>query len=163
MHGAKLERLPGQGDFVGPWGRLRLTRMKIVAAAFWALLAASAGAHDFRTGSLVIDHPYAVDGGRSIHFRALKNEGSAPDRLIGATSAVLGPMELRNGDVPAPLILAARSEVPFRHDGPWRLSFGESRASLKAGEQLQVTLHFQHAPDLTVPVRVVDSSARHTH
>jgi copper(I)-binding protein len=137
--------------------------MKLVVAVIWTLLAASAGAHDFRTGSLVIDHPYAVDGGRSIHFRALKNEGSAPDRLTGATSAALGPMELLNGDVPAPLILAPLSEVPFRHDGPWRLSFRESRAALKVGEQVQVTLHFLHAPDLTVPVRVVDPSARHTH
>ena len=73
----------------------RLTGRRPLLRACWALAALAAawpaGAHDFRVGDLVLDHPYAtptppgaVNG--AAYFRAIRNRGDQADRLLGASS-----------------------------------------------------------------------------
>ena len=68
----------------------RRLSQSVLLAAVLALLPASARAHDYRIGSLVIDHPWAIatPQGAKVGAGYLKiiNEGTQPDRLIAVTS-----------------------------------------------------------------------------
>jgi len=138
--------------------------MKRASTFFLAtLLSVGAAAHDFRTGAIVVDHPYGVAGGNSVYFRALRNTGAADDRLLGASSPEAGRVDLLHGGRPDTLALPAGAELPFRHDGAWQLALPGLKAALRPGETVHVTLRFEHAPSVTVPAFVVDPSQRHAH
>ena len=138
---------------------MRTLHFALLAAWF----AGSALAHDFRAGDIVIDHPYALVGGTSVYFRTLRNNGSQPDRLLGASSPALGRIEVLHEGRPESMELAPGAEARVRHGGPWRLELRELKTPLKLGDTVTVTLRFEHAGEVTVPADVVDAAARHPH
>lgn len=121
---------------------------------------AAVQAHDFRVGAIVIDHPYALAGGSDVYFRALRNEGGQPERLLDAGSPAAARIELLHEGRPRALQLAGGAELTMRHDGPWRLALRELKAPLKAGDTVRVTLRFERAGEITVPAQVVNAAAR---
>jgi copper(I)-binding protein len=128
-----------------------------------AMAASSALAHDFRTGDIVIDHPYALAGGSSVYLRTLRNKGTQPERLVAASSPTFGRVALLHDGRQDPLMLPAGAEVQLRHTGTWRLELLDLKTPLKLGDSVSVTLRFEHAGDITVPADVVDTAARHPH
>ena len=78
-----------------------------VFAAALALIPVGANAHDYRVGSLHIDHPWAIatpNGAKvGAGYLTITNEGTEPDRLIALTSPVARKVTLhgsvKEGDV----------------------------------------------------------------
>jgi hypothetical protein len=95
-----------------------------VLALVCALFAASAAAHDFRAGDIVIDHPYALAGSGGVYFRTLRNEATLPEWLLGAGSPTLGRVALLHDGRQELLSLPAGAAVKMRHTGAWRLALG---------------------------------------
>jgi copper(I)-binding protein len=134
------------------------------------LMALPALAHDFKAGDLRIDHPYAtpsrpgMDTG-AVYFRAIKNQGTEPDRLLSARTPVATRVELHRMDmdgdvmrmraVPA-IDLPANTDVRLRHgtaNGHHLMLIG-LKAPLKDGDRFPVTLTFQRAGEREVMVWV---------
>ncbi len=127
-------------------------------------------AHDFRVGSIVIDHPYAtpsIPGARTgaVYFRALFNQGDQADRLLSAQTGVatrvgIHRMQL-DGDVMRmreiqSLDLPERSSVPMRHgqSNGYHLMLEGLKAPLKDGDRFDLALKFEKAGERTVKVWV---------
>jgi periplasmic copper chaperone A len=153
-----------------PHGPPGLDRLPVLALALAiATVTPQSRAHDFKTGHIVVDHPYAVPTAAGLaegaaFLRGLKNTGSKADALIGAQTAAAAAVHLQRhegGDTSTrwvdvdSLPLAPGSTTPLRHDGPWRLTLVGLKAPLKAGDSFELTLQFRHAGSLQVPVTVV--------
>ncbi|MDA7417381.1 copper chaperone PCu(A)C [Xenophilus arseniciresistens] len=154
------------------------------AAALLGTLAlfGSAQAHDFRVGELSIDHPYATPSlpgvkTGAVYLRGIRNKGSAPDRLIGASTPVAERVELhtrqidgdvlRMREVPA-IALPAGQEVQLRHGQPQHLMLVGLKKPLKVGERFDLTLRFERAGETTVKAwvqqpRAAADDAAHKH
>lgn len=129
-------------------------------AVLLAAMAVAAMGHDFRAGDIVVDHPYALVGGSSVYFRTLRNKGTRPERLLGASSSTVGRVWLLHDGRQASLILPAGAEVELRHTGSWRLQLVDLNSALKLGDTIAVTLRFEHAGDVLISAGVVDATAR---
>ena len=138
------------------------------AATLVASLALPAHAHGFRAGELVIDHPYATPSlagtsNGAAYFRGIRNKGKAVDRLIGASTAVAGRVELHEmtmeGDVMkmAPveggLAIPAGGTVALEPMG-YHLMFMQLQMPFKQGECVEVVLHFANAGDLPIELNI---------
>lgn len=83
------------------------TLFRFLFAATLVLLPAGAGAHDYRIGSLRIDHPWATATPKGAKVGAgyitIINDGSQADRLIAITSPAARKVtihaSIREGDV----------------------------------------------------------------
>lgn len=162
-----------------------LTRRGVLlTVAAFALLGASiakpAHAHDFRAGQLVIDHPYATPSlagtpNGAAYLRGIRNRGTAPDRLVAASTPVAERVELhemstegdvmRMREVPA-IDLPAGQEVQLRHGQRYHLMLISLRQPLKVGDRFDLTLKFEKAGETTVKAwvqqpRVGSSPAGH--
>ena len=162
-----------------------LTRRGVLlTVAAFALLGASiakpAHAHDFRAGQLVIDHPYATPSlagtpNGAAYLRGIRNRGTAPDRLVAASTPVAERVELhemttegdvmRMREVPA-IDLPAGQEVQLRHGQRYHLMLINLRQPLKVGDRFDLTLKFEKAGETTVKAwvqqpRVGSSPAGH--
>lgn len=129
-----------------------------------ATLAAPAFAHDYTTGPLKIGHPWAratvaATGGA---FLSIENTGTAPDRLLRASSDVAGKVELhthiKDGDVMRmraveAIDLPAGQKVMLQPGGYHIMLFGLKRP-LKEGERFPLTLEFEKAGTLRVEIAV---------
>jgi copper(I)-binding protein len=154
-------------------------RMSFVALVLGAGIA---HAHDFRKGDVVVDHPYAtpslagVNTG-AVYFKAIRNTGKTPDRLLFARTEVARRVEIhqmhldgnvmRMRQVPA-LELPARSEVSLRHGGAGHhhLMLLELVKPLKDGDRFDVELTFEKAGTKRVNVWVQTpraGSTEHKH
>ncbi|HEX3499834.1 MAG TPA: copper chaperone PCu(A)C [Stellaceae bacterium] len=133
--------------------------MKIVrlTALLVALSAAAALAHSFRLGALEIGHPWAPpsNGPDAIVYLALGNQGSAPDRLIGAASPRAQAVELRDGnDAPlTEIVVEPKRPIALRAGKP-HLALRGVAPPLVAGERFPLTLNFAAAGSLAVTVMV---------
>ncbi len=159
------------------------SRLRAIALGFlaWLMLASLAKAHDFRIGAIVIDHPYAAPVAvgtptGAVHFKAIRNRGDAPDRLVGAHSPVAARVALhqtqaqgsgRKTTEVAAIEFAARAELRMRHgqsDGYYQRLEG-LKTPLRDGEHFDLTLRFEKAGERTISVGVTTprSAAHHTH
>ncbi|MFN7155146.1 MAG: copper chaperone PCu(A)C [Acidovorax sp.] len=161
-----------------------MRRNMLQAATALALCGASivttAHAHDFRAGQLVIDHPYATPSltgtpNGAAYFRSIRNRGTAPDRLVSASTAVAERVELhemttegnimRMREVPA-IDLPAGQEVQLRHGQRYHLMLINLRQPLKVGDRFDLTLKFEKAGETTVKAWVQQpraGSSQSTH
>jgi copper(I)-binding protein len=144
-------------------------RSALLALVVWGG-AATAQAHDFKAGDLRIDHPYATPSRPgmntgAVYFRAIKNQGTEPDRLLSARTPAAASVELHRmemtGDVmrmrAVPAIeLPANTELRLRHGTPngHHLMLLGLKAPLKDGDRFAVTLTFQRAGEREVMVWV---------
>lgn len=140
-------------------------------------------AHDFRVGSLVIDHPYATpttmgSSTGAAYIKALRNRGDVADRLLGASSPVASRVSLHamhlDGEVMRmrevnAIELPAKGEVRMGHK-PERttshhLMLEGLKAPLKDGDRFELTLRFEKAGERTVQIGVQTprGAAAHPH
>lgn len=148
---------------------------RVVLLFWWAVALAvcsmgGANAHGVKAGDLAIDHPYATPTRPgmttgAVYFRAIRNNGTEPDRLLSARTPVAATVELHrmemDGDVmrmrgvPA-IDLPAKTEVRLRHGTPngYHLMLPGLKAPLKDGDRFPVVLTFQRAGEREVMVWV---------
>jgi len=165
--------------------RARRALLRIAATAALAaplVWIAAAEAHDFKLGSIRIDHPYATPtppGAQTgaVYFRTLINRGRAPDRLIEARASVAGRVELhrmrmdqgvmRMREVDGIDLLPGQA-VPARHGQPdaYHLMLFDLKAPLKEGERFSVWLRFRDAGEIEVTAwvqRPKGAAPSHSH
>lgn len=147
-----------------------------------ALIAPAAWAHDhaadeeWQAGDLTITSAFAratlpnapVAGG----FMSIENAGAQDDRLLGASSAVAGKMEIHkmviDGDVmkmrelPDGVPLPAGERVDLRPGG-LHLMFMRLNQPLVEGEEVEVTLSFQQSGEVTLPLQIGPFNAADDH
>lgn len=160
--------------------RVRDGLLGLCVCFFASVLPASDSlAHDFRVGSIVIDHPYAppsLPGTRTgaVYFRALHNKGDQSDRLLSAQTGVSSRVGIHHmqldGDVMRmreikSLDLPARAGVPMRHgqSNGYHLMLEGLKAPLKDGDRFDLTLKFEKAGERTVKVWVQTPRKTTTH
>jgi hypothetical protein len=149
-------------------------RLFLAGAAL--LPALPAAAHDpVQAGDLLITQAWsraAGAGGQGAGYLTIANRGAAADRLLSASSPASGRMELHthvndNGvmrmrEVPA-IDLPAGQTVTLRPGGLHLMFMGLTQA-LQQGSTVPVTLRFERAGPVTVPLAVQAAGARgHTH
>lgn len=131
------------------------------------LMASAAMAHDYRSGSLFIQHPWAretavgqaVGGG----FLTIANSGSREDRLLSATTPVATEVQLhtmamdggvmRMRQVTDGIVVPAKGSVELKPGG-YHIMFMGLKRQLRKGGRVPVTLHFQRAGNVTVQFAV---------
>ncbi|MGO4125812.1 copper chaperone PCu(A)C [Inquilinus sp. YAF38] len=138
-------------------------RSAVLAAALALLAIGPAAAHEFKSGSIEVVHPWAratppaakVGGG----YAEIRNHGSEPDRLVSVTAEVAGRVEIHEmgvkdgimtmrpveGGVPVP----ANSTAALAPGG-YHLMLLELKRPLKAGESFAGTMTLEKAG--TIPV-----------
>ncbi|WP_108502648.1 copper chaperone PCu(A)C [Paracoccus indicus] len=127
----------------------------------------------WQIGDLTIASPYSratlpnapVAGG----FLTITNDGATNDRLIAAASDAAGHMEIHemamNGDVMIMRELVDGLPVPAGETvelqpGGYHLMFMELQQPLLAGETVEVTLTFESAGEIIVPLSIEAFNAR---
>lgn len=162
---------------VQAWPKSRRCLLSVLLSA----MAGLAFAHDFRTGDLVINHPYAVPSvgvhsSAALYFKSIRNRGDAPDRLLSAATPVAARVTFHTmqmeGEVMKmrviPVVeLPAHGEVRMMHgsqDGQHLMLEG-LQAPLHEGDRFPVTLQFEKAgrQDVQVWVQNPRNAAGHTH
>jgi copper(I)-binding protein len=142
--------------------------MLIRTLSLAALLACSlpSFAHDYKLGELTIDQPWSRElppnAPAGAAYFTLHNQGSAADRLIGASTPLAENSELHTHvhqdglmkmtQIPA-VELPAGEQVVFQPGGNHVMLFGLGKP-LTAGEQFPLTLEFEKAGKLEVQVEV---------
>ncbi|MCV6593709.1 MAG: copper chaperone PCu(A)C [Silicimonas sp.] len=163
---------------------LRLGRSVAVASALVASLsAAQAGNmthdHGIKAGDLRIEGAFSratlpnqpVAGG----FMTVSNTGADPDRLIGGTADFAGRVEIHemamSGDVMKMRELEAGLEIPAGatvelKPGGYHVMFMDLTRALEEGQEIRVTLEFEKAGKVEVPLQVGARNAKtmkHNH
>jgi copper(I)-binding protein len=130
----------------------------ILSAAILGFSAASAAAHEFKLGSLEIDHPYAratppnapVSGG----YMTIRNSGTEADRLVSGEAEFADRVEIHEmkmeGEVmkmrqiPDGLEIPAGGEVVLKPGG-YHVMFIGIDSQFKEGEARKAKLTFEKA------------------
>ena len=141
-------------------------KLRSLLAATLAAASIGAAAHYFKAGPIRIDHPYAratvpgqPNGGG---FLKLSNEGPTADRLVAATSARAGSIELHTmrmeGDVMRMRQVDAIELPPGQAvklaPGGLHLMFVGLKAPLKAGGTMPLVLKFAKAGEVKMDVPI---------
>ncbi|WP_144377156.1 copper chaperone PCu(A)C [Mesorhizobium amorphae] len=155
-------------------------RLGLVSAAFAVLLAGmpAAFAHEFKVGSLEIDHPWSratppgakVAGG----YLTIKNSGGEADRLVSIASDVSQKAEVHEMAVKDGVMTMRKVdgglEVPANGKaelapGGYHLMFIGLNRQPKQGEKFAATLTFEKAGPVTVEfdVEAVGGAAPKAH
>ena len=132
-----------------------------------ALAAGVAVAHEYKAGSIEIDHPWsrATPGGASVAagYLVLKNTGAAADRLVSATAPFAGRVEIHEMAVkdgvmtmrplPAGVEIPAGATVALKPGG-YHIMFMDLKTPLKEGTKVDGTLTFEKAGAVAVQFQV---------
>ena len=154
-------------------------KFPVLVSALLLGLMASASAHDYKLGSLVINHPWsrATPKGATVAGGYLKitNNGTAPDRFVSGSSAagkrfeiqemsmdggVMKMRELKDG-----IEIAPGATVEFK-PGSYHVMFVDIGKPFAKGDKVKTTLTFQKAGKIDVEFYVGDiggAPADHTH
>jgi copper(I)-binding protein len=140
-----------------------------------AAFAASTAAHaqDYKAGELTIARPYAratvPHQPTGAAYMTIENAGKTADKLIGASSPVAKSVQIHSmtmqGDV---MKMREVSDVELKPSTRTELKPGDGyhlmlmglKQPLKAGDKFPVTLTFEKAGKVEVPVRVEDKAAK---
>ena len=145
--------------------------MRMLPIAFAGLLLiSSAGAHEFKAGSITVEHPWArpAAAGNSAAYFALENEGAA-DRLVRVSSDVAGSVEMHSTTIDAQGVgrmvpvqavdVPPGTEAKFAPGGLHVMLIGLTKP-LAEGQEFPLTLTFEKAGAVTVEV-AVEKAASH--
>jgi hypothetical protein len=149
-----------------------LSRAGLIAAALMLLPVSHSTAREYTTGHLSIGQPWAratPPGARNgAGYLMLRNDGREDDRLLRAEADVSVAVELHAhrmedgmmamrplSDLPIP----AGATVELKPGG-MHLMLVELKRPLRVGERFPVTLHFAHAPSITVEFHVEEGTVR---
>lgn len=145
----------------------RKTCLLVAAVALAALAAPAAFAADYKAGAIEIDNPWAPlpPHGASVAagYMTLVNTGSTPDRLVGATSAVAGKVEIHEMTMTDGVMkmrplkdgveLKPGQTVELK-SGSYHLMMEGLKQPLKIGEKIKGTLTFEKAGPVDVEYTV---------
>jgi copper(I)-binding protein len=151
-----------------------MSRLTALALAVLSTLFATATfGHEFKLGSITIEHPWsrATPGGAQVAagYLTLDNDGDTGDRLISATAEVAGrtqihQMSMVDGvvkmrEVPDGLALPAKGSVTLEPNG-YHLMFLDLKRPLKDGEEFSGALTFEKAGTVEVTFEVEGVGAK---
>jgi periplasmic copper chaperone A len=161
---------------------LRQTKASLALAALVMTVGATAvraEAHEFKSGALVIHHPWtrATPAGARVAggFAVIDNKGAEPDRLVGASLSRADRSEIHEmateGGVMTMKAVAGGLEIPAGGSvtlapGGYHLMFPGLKAQLRQGETVAGTLSFEKAGTVPVEFSVEAIAARgddHAH
>ena len=144
-------------------------KVAIVGAALW-LAAASLGSavgQEIKAGDLAIDRPWsrATPAGAKVGagYMTITNKGSAPDRLIGASTAAAGRVEIHEMAMKDGVMTMRPTSggLPIEPGktvtlapGGYHFMLMDLKAPLKQGAKLPVTLEFEKAGKVNVTLDV---------
>ena len=157
-------------------------RRRVMLAAALVAVASGTGtvwAHDYRAGSVSIDHPFATPtppGARNgaVYFRTLENRGAQADALTGASTSVSASVEIhritRTHDVARMreadrIDLPAGTRIAVRPGGDWHLMLVGLNKPLVDGERFSLRLRFERGgeQEVTVWVQRAREATGHRH
>jgi periplasmic copper chaperone A len=139
----------------------------VLLAAMLAFAAGAASAHDYKAGSLEIQHPWsrATPKGATVAGGYLKivNKGTTPDRLIGGSTVAAPKFEIHemsmDGGVmkmrplPKGIEIKPGQTVELKPGG-YHLMFVGITAPLEQGKRVKGTLEFEKAGKIEVEYAV---------
>ncbi len=151
--------------------------------ALMAFFSASAAiAHGANAGDIEVEHPYALPtppGAKNgaVYFRALRNSGRQPDRLVSASTPAAARVEIHESVIDSAGVmrmreldsidLPARKEVRPRHQGHLHLMLIDLKAPLEDGGRFPIRLRFERSGEVEVMVWVQHpkrgAAAEHRH
>jgi len=147
----------------------------LALAAALAFATSGAQAHDYKAGAITINHPWAraTPQGATVGagYLTLTNTGTAPDRLVGATAAAAGHVELhemsmadgvmRMRPVKDGIELKPGQKVEFK-SGSFHLMMIDLKQPLQQGQRVKGTLTFEKAGpvDVEFAVEAIGGPAR---
>jgi hypothetical protein len=133
-----------------------------------------ASAHEFKLGDLLIGHPWsrATPGGAKIGggYLTITNNGSAPDKLVSATTAAADHVEIHEmamaNNVMTMRKLDGGVAVPpdktvVFSPGSYHLMLVGLKGPLKEGDRVKATLIFEKAGSVEVTINVEGIGAQH--
>jgi copper(I)-binding protein len=140
---------------------MRLITRGLAFALLASILPTPSHAENTVSGNLVISQPWsrATPNGAKVAggYLTIENKGSAPDRLLSATSEMAKKLEIHdmavsNGvmtmrPLEGGLTLAAGGSLKFAPGG-LHLMFVDLAAPLRQGERVPVTLKFEHGGEI---------------
>jgi copper(I)-binding protein len=148
-----------------------------LAALAFLTVTVSAPAHEFKAGSIHIDHPWSratpkgakVAGG----YMKIVNKGAEPDRLVGGSSPIAGRFEIHEMRIdkgvmqmrPLPKGIEIKpGETVELKPGSFHIMFMELKQPLEAGKPVRGTLTFEKAGsvDVEYAVEKVGGSPEHS-
>ncbi|MEM5473632.1 copper chaperone PCu(A)C [Hoeflea sp. AS60] len=144
----------------------------LLSAAILGLSTAVVSAHDYKLGSLEIEHPFAratppnapVSGG----YMTIRNTGNEPDRLLSGEATFAERVEVHemsmDGEVMKMRQLADGLEIPAGGEvvlkpGGYHVMFIGIDSQFKNGESRNVTLTFEKAGTIELDFKVQDMKA----
>lgn len=139
----------------------------VVAALVLVLSVQTLLAHEFKAGTIEIDHPWsrATPGGATVAagYFTLKNTGATPDRLVSATSGVAERVEIHEMAVkdgvmtmrplPDGVVIPAGGSVALK-PGSYHIMFFGLKQPLKQGAVFDGSLTFEKAGTVAVKYNV---------
>ncbi len=148
----------------------------LLSAAILGMSSAMVSAHDYKLGSLEIEHPFAratppnapVSGG----YLTIRNSGDAADRLVSGEADFAERVEIHemamDGDVMKMRQLADGLEIPAGGEvvlkpGGYHIMFIGIDSQFKDGETRNVKLTFEKAGSIDVDFKVQDMKAMQGH
>lgn len=149
-----------------------MTRFLLTICALMIACSEAASAHSYQLGSLEIGHPWAratpptapTGGG----FLSVTNKGTAPDRLISASSPAAGAVQIhemkmegnvmRMREFEGGLEIAPGATITLA-PGNLHLMMMGLKEPFKAGEKVPVTLVFEKAGKIDIELVVVPMGA----
>lgn len=156
-----------------------LFRAVLVAGALAVLPAAyclsiePVAAHDFKAGTLTLNHPWTRATAKGAEmgggFVTIVNAGSEADRLVGGSFALAGRTEVHEmkmeGEVMKMRQLEGGLDIPAGatvelKPGSYHLMFMKLTAPLEAGTNVKGTLVFEKAGEVPVEFAVEAMSAK---
>ena len=139
------------------------------------LCAGAAWPHSHEKGDIQVRHPWsrATPAGAkvAVGYMEIRNRGKQPDRLLSASSAVAGRVEMhiteRDGEVVKMREVKA-FEIPAREryelrPGGSHLMLVDIVRPLKRGERFTMTLRFERAGEMEVELEVQEQGSRGPH
>lgn len=148
--------------------------IRLLAACLVSLASSGVLAHDYKAGSVRIDHPFAMPtppgaqvGG--VWLKTLVNSGAQPDRLVRASTPVAGRVEIHTlsteGGVARmreldSLALAPGQRIEMRPQAGEHLMLAQLKQPLKEGEHFPLTLEFERGGKVEVKVYVQTPKGR---
>lgn len=142
--------------------------IKYIAAALLSLYFGVAYSHDFKAGTLRIEHPYttaSLTSTGAVYFKSIINEGKVDDELLGARTTVAASVELHEMKLEGGVMkMRALSSIRLPADSVTRFMHGQTNGyhlmlqgltkPLKDDDRFPVWLHFKHAGEKEVMVWV---------
>jgi copper(I)-binding protein len=151
-----------------------MRRSLLRAAVAGAMLSAlPAAAHDYRAGDIVIGHPWTRAIGApaptAAGYMSLRNAGTAPDRLVAASSPQARSIEIHEMTMTDGVMrmrpLAGGLAIPpggtaWLRPGGTHLMLVSPAGPFVQGERVPVTLRFEQAGEVTVDLEIAAAGAR---